>query len=240
MVLLALVSLTGCDPSFNSARQESPAAVENAAIQSNDARKLAHQVESFVAAASPGNSAYQIGAQDVLEVIVFKAPELTRSVQVADGGTINLPLIGEVRAADRTAQQVEHDVAARLGAKFLNNPQVNVYVKEFNSQRFTVEGAVKMPGIYPIRGKTSLMQAIAVAQGSDRDVAASNVTVFRTHEGQRVVGQFDVDAIRAGQASDPLILSGDVIVVPTETSKVVLQNLFKVSPLLAAFRPSIL
>lgn len=176
----------------------------------------------------------------MLEVVVFKAPELTRALQVADTGTINLPLIGEVQAADKTAQQLERDVAAKLGATYLRNPQVNVYVKEFNSQRFTVEGAVKMPGVYPIRGKTSLMQALALAQGWDREVGASNVMVFRTHEGDRSVGEFDIEAIREGKAADPLILSGDVIVVPTEGSKVVFQNFLRVSPLLAAFRPSIL
>lgn len=176
----------------------------------------------------------------MLEVVVFKAPELTRSVQVADGGTINLPLVGEIVAAGKTSAQVERELASRLGATYMRNPQVNVYVKEFNSQRVTVEGAVKTPGVYPLRGKTSLMQALATAQGTDRDVASSNVMVFRTVDDQRVAAEFDVDAIRSGQAQDPLLRNGDVVVVPTSGSKVVFQNFIKITPLLAAFRPSVL
>ncbi|HMK90973.1 MAG TPA: polysaccharide biosynthesis/export family protein, partial [Methylocystis sp.] len=205
-----------------------------------EAKRLAQDVGGFIAASAPGNSAYQIGAQDVLEVVVFKAPELTRSVQVADGGTINLPLVGEIVAAGKTSAQVERELASRLGATYMRNPQVNVYVKEFNSQRVTVEGAVKTPGVYPLRGKTSLMQALATAQGTDRDVASSNVMVFRTVDDQRVAAEFDVDAIRSGQAQDPLLRNGDVVVVPTSGSKVVFQNFIKITPLLAAFRPSVL
>ena len=70
---------------------------------------------------------------DVLDISVFQVPELTKSVQVADTGTINLPLIGEVVVAGKTAQQVERDLTTKLGAKYLQNPQVTVYVKEYNS-----------------------------------------------------------------------------------------------------------
>ena len=101
-----------------------------------------------------------------MDVSVFKVPELSKSVQVADTGTINLPLVGEVPAAGKTAQEVEQDLTKKLGAKYLQNPQVTVFVKEYNSQRVTIEGAVKKPGVYPVRGKTSLLQFIAMAEGS--------------------------------------------------------------------------
>jgi polysaccharide biosynthesis/export protein len=235
--------LAGCDPSsLNSVHEgvdvTAPQTVSTAATP--EARQLAQEVGGFIAASAPGNTAYQIGAQDVLEIVVFKVPELTRSVQVADSGTINLPLIGEVAAAGKTSAQVEHELSARLGATYLKNPQVNVYVKEFNSQRVTVEGAVKTPGVYPLRGKMSLMQVLATAQGAERDFASSNVMIFRTTDGQRTAGEFDIDAIRSGQAQDPLMRNGDVVVVPTSASKVVFQNFLKITPLLAAFRPTVL
>ena len=73
-------------------------------------------MEAFTASATPGNSAYKIGPQDVLDVSVFKVPELSKSVQVADSGSINLPLVGEVPAAGLTAQDVERDLTKRLGS----------------------------------------------------------------------------------------------------------------------------
>ena len=92
---------------------------------------------------------------------------MSKSVQVADSGTINLPLVGEVPAAGMTAQDVERSLTRKLGAKYLQNPQVTVYVREYNSQRVTIEGAVKSQGVYPIRGRSSLMQMIATAGGLD-------------------------------------------------------------------------
>lgn len=234
------VLLTACDPSLNSETQGVGASTSySAAGTTPETRQMAQKVGTFVAASTPGNTAYKIGGQDVLDIVVFMVPELTRNIQVADSGTINLPLVGEVPAAGRTSQQLERDLTARLGARYLKNPQVNVYVKEFNSQRVTVEGAVKQPGVFPLRGKTSLMEVLALAKGSDRDVASGAVMVFRTSEGQRVAAEFDLDSIREGGTPDPQIQNGDIVVVPTSTSKVVFQNFLKVSPLLAAFRPTI-
>ena len=116
-------------------------------------------------AATPVNGAYKIGPLDVLDISVFQVPELTKSVQVTDSGTVNLPLVGEISVAGKSAQEVERDLTARLGAKYVKNPQVTVYVKEYNSQRVTITGAVKNPGVYPIKGNTSLVQVVAMAGG---------------------------------------------------------------------------
>src|SRR5262249_61773057 len=110
------------------------------------------EANNFIAASLPGNTAYKIGPNDVIEITVFKVPELSKQVQVTDNGTVNLPLAGEIVVAGKTAQQIERELARTLGAKYLQNPQVSVYVKEYNSQRVTVEGAVKKPGVYPLRG----------------------------------------------------------------------------------------
>ena len=133
----------------------------------------------------PAQSVYRIGPQDVLDISVFKVPELSKTVQVADVGTVNLPLVGEIPAAGRTAQEVEHDLTSKLGAKYLKSPQVTVLVKEYNSQRVTVEGAVKAPGVHAIKGKMSLVQLIAIAGGLDQATYDSTVVVFRQTDGQR-------------------------------------------------------
>ena len=154
------------------------------------------------------NSAYRIGPLDVLDISVFQVPELTKTVQVSDTGTINLPLVGEIPVAGKTAQEVERDLTARLGAKYVKNPQVTVYVKDYNSQRVTITGAVNKPGVYPIKGKTSLVQVVAMAGGlmvsSD-----STVLVLRQNNGKRSAAKFDVSAIQNGKAEDPPLQPGD-------------------------------
>jgi polysaccharide export outer membrane protein len=208
-----------------------------AAAPSADHADLAQAAATFTSASTPGNSAYKIGPQDVLEITVFKVPDLTRSVQVADSGSINLPLVGEVPAAGKTAQDIERDLTARLGAKYLQSPQVGVFVKEFNSQRVTVEGAVRKPGVYPVRGKTTLLQFIALAEGLDRDTASSNAVVFRQSAGGRSAARFNIDDINGGKAEDPVIEQGDVIVVDTSQSKMAFSYFTKALPVATLFRP---
>jgi polysaccharide export outer membrane protein len=203
-------------------------APQPAVLTAADRGELSRTADKFQSMSKPGDRSYKVGPQDVLDVSVFKVPELTKSVQVADTGTINLPLVGEVAAAGKTAQEIERDLTKKLGAKYLQSPQVTVFVKEYNSQRVTVDGAVKKPGVYSIRGNTSLMQVIAMAEGLDTTTASSDVAVFRTVDGKRFAAHFDIDAIRAGRATDPLMQKGDVVVADTSTAKQVMNTIFKV------------
>jgi hypothetical protein len=141
-------------------------------------------------------------------------PELARTVEVAESGTINFPPVGEVSVVGKTVRAIEHDLAKRLEAGYLRSPQVTVSVKEFNSQRVTVEGAVMKPGVHALKGKMTLLQLIAMSGGIDRDVSDSTVVLFRNADGQRHATKFDIDAIRIGQAQDPLIFPGDRARVP--------------------------
>src|ERR1700685_3778935 len=127
-----------------------------AAAHSSDASVAADKLTSV---ATPGNAAYKIGPADVLDISVFKVPDLAKTVQVADDGTINYPLIGEVPVAGKTAHDLERDLAQKLGVKYLRSPQVSVLVKEFNSQRVTVSGSVKTAGGYRIKGTQELCQS---------------------------------------------------------------------------------
>jgi polysaccharide biosynthesis/export protein len=166
-------------------------------------------------------------------VSVFNVPDLTRTVQVADTGTINYPLVGEVRAAGQTAHELERGLGARL-SHYVQSPQVTVLVKEFNSQRVTISGSVKSTGVYPMKGNTSLMQLLAMAGDTDVNISSGEVVIFRTINGTRSAARFDFDAIRAGKADDPQLQPGDVIVVDTSPAKVALSNIMKVLPLLGA------
>lgn len=189
---------------------------------------------ALTATATPGAGSYKIGPQDVLDISVFKVPELSKSVQVAETGTINLALVGDIEAAGRTSQDIERELVNRLGAKYLRNPQVTVFVKEYNSQRITVEGAVKKPGVFPYRGRATLLQAIAMAEGLDA-ISDTNVVVFRSQGGKRAAAKFDLAQIRTGRLNDPAIESGDVVVVETSAMKETFQNILKAIPIAGVF-----
>ena len=150
---------------------------------------------------------------------------------------MNLPLLGEVPAAGKTPQEFERVLAQQLGAKYLQNPQVTVYVKEYNSRRVTLEGGgIKKPGLYPLRGRLTLLQLIATAEGLS-DLSDKSFTLFREVGGKRTTTQIDLDSVRSGETPDPELRSGDLIVAGTSATKEALNNIGKVSPLFSVFRP---
>ena len=195
-------------------------------------RKVALSLASM---SDPASKTYKIGPRDVLEVTVFKAPELSKTIQVSELGTINFPLLGELDAAGKTARDVEQELTKKLGAKYLENPQISVFVKDYFSQRVTVEGAIKKPGVYPIAGGLSLLQLIAQAQGFE-DIASHEVVLFRQANGRRLAAKYDVSSIRDGSEADPQLEAGDVVIVATSDIKSGLNLVLKVIPL-AAFAP---
>ena len=177
---------------------------------------------------------YRLGAQDEIEIKVFKVEDLSKKVQVSESGTFSYPLVGEVVASGKTAQEVERDLTSRLGSKYLENPQVTVRVTEMNSRRFTVEGAVKKPGVYPVSGQMSLLQGIAKAEGLT-SLGSTTVVVIRQEAGKRKAAKFDLDEIRSGAVNDPKLRSGDIIIAPKSSGKEAFENLMKALPLARIF-----
>ncbi|HEY0925233.1 polysaccharide biosynthesis/export family protein [Brevundimonas sp.] len=181
---------------------------------------------------------YRIGVGDKLAIRVFQVQDLSfDSLTVDTSGNIQLPLIGAVRASDRTAGELSADIATRLSAQYLRNPQVTVTVTEAASQKITVDGAVTKPGVYEMRGTTSLLQAVAMAEGPSRVADLTKVAVFRTVNGQRSVALFDLQAIRQGRADDPVVLGDDIIVVDTSRLNSALREVVGALPALSIFRP---
>ena len=181
---------------------------------------------------------YTIGVGDKLSVRVFQVPDLSFDQLVVDtSGDIQMPLIGAVRATGQTAGQLSTQIAERLSAQYLRNPQVTVTVTEAASQKITVDGAVTKPGVYEMRGSTSLLQAVAMAEGPTAVADLTQVAVFRTISGQRSVALFDLQAIRQGRAEDPAVLGDDVIVVDTSRTSAAMRGIISAIPALAVFRP---
>lgn len=200
------------------------------------AKHLRKVATKNVAASKPGSSGYKIGPQDVLQVSVFNVAELSKTVQVSETGTMNYPLIGETEVTGKTARDLEQDLTRKLGAKYLQNPQVTVLIKQYNSQRVTIEGAVNKPGIYPLRGTITLLQLIATAQGM-QDTADESVVVLRKTNGKQSVARFDLSQLREGRGADPKLFAGDVVVVNTSMTKQAFSSVLKALPLARVFVP---
>jgi polysaccharide export outer membrane protein len=179
---------------------------------------------------------YRIGPDDTLEVVVFQVPELSRTVQVDAAGQVSLPLVGRIDAAGRTAEEVGALLTERLAGRYLRDPVITVLVKQAVSQRVTVDGAVVKPGIYSLTGPTTLLQALALANGPDPRVAnLRKVAIFRSVDGARQGQVFDLAKIRDGKAPDPPVRSDDIIVVDASGARSFFTYFGNSLPLLSLF-----
>lgn len=154
--------------------------------------------------------AFRLGREDVVEVSVYRDPELTRTVPVRPDGRISLPIVGELEAAGRTPDEVRREVVLRLQAYVQDPTVVSVIVREVNSARIYVLGEVGRPGVYPLRGEVSVLQALALAGGPGEFSARDLVTVVRAGSGRRLtlaLGELEDGRLRVR------LLPGDTVVV---------------------------
>jgi polysaccharide export outer membrane protein len=178
-----------------------------------------------IARVSPGATEYRIGPADTLDITVNQLPEFTKTVEVDPSGHILLPLVGQLQASGRTPSELSDDIAAALKKKYMKDPLVVVAVKEAQGQKVTVEGAVSKPGVYPLAGATTLLQAVALASGPDPKLAnEKRVAIFRTVGGQRRGAFYDLTQIRSGKAEDPVVYGNDIVVVDQSGAKSFMQN----------------
>ena len=187
-------------------------------------------------AASP-DVEYRIGTLDQLGVVVYRVPDLSGDLQVDAVGNVTMPLIGNLTAVGKTAAQLAAEIKKKLGEKYMNDPEVQVTVKSASSAKITVDGSVANPGVYPLQGRMSLIQAIAMAKGTTEDANPHRVVVFRQINGQRQAAAFDLKSIRRGEMPDTEIFGNDIIVVDGSASKSTFKNIVQTVPLLALFRP---
>jgi polysaccharide export outer membrane protein len=185
------------------------------------------------------DSNYKIAPMDKLTIKVFKADELSGDYAVDLAGHISLPLVGEVDAANLTTAELDSKLTSLLGQKYFEHPDVSVAIKDSTAHVVTLDGAVRQPGQYPIAGPMSLMQAVAIARGTADDANSRRVAVFRTIGGQRQAAAFDLTSIRRGEAKDPAVYAGDIIIVDGSRIKEIEKQMLSTVPLLGLFRPVI-
>ena len=187
--------------------------------------------------AAPLEEDYKISPLDTLKIAVFQVPDLSGEFEVDLTGNIAMPLIGTVRAIDKTPRALQTELAQRLGDKYLQSPDVSVGVKSSSTRNVTLDGAVRYPGMYPVDRTITLIQAVALAKGPSEEANPRRVAVFRTIGGQRMAAAFDLVSIRRGEAEDPKIYSGDIVVVDGSRLKQTQREILSALPILGMFNP---
>ncbi len=170
---------------------------------------------------SPSVASSRLTAGDVLDINVFKVPDLSaKDLRVESSGRISLPLVGSVPVAGLTIKQAEQKITQRL-TQFMQSPQVSISrTNTAIEKRVTVEGEVRTPGVFPIKGNLSFLQAIALAQGLSNAGDSSNVYFYR--DGQRNI--VNLDQVRKGVTPDPQLRGDDRIVVIRSEKRVTVEG----------------
>ncbi len=161
------------------------------------------------------DTAYRIGPQDVVQIDVWKEPEITRTIPVRPDGKISLPLLNDVQASGLTAMQLAGVIRDGL-TKYLTNPQVTVTVTQINSRRVFITGEVSRAGAIPLLPNMTALQALSSAGGFTQFARPKNIYILRVVDGKQVKYPFNYKEVVKGKYEEQNILlqPGDVIVVP--------------------------
>ena len=164
---------------------------------------------------------FLLGPEDVLEITVWKNPDLSRTTSIRPDGLISIPIIGDVQAAGLTADALAHRIADRLKQYVAGSPAVSVSVRDLNSYSIFVLGEVKTPGKFPAKSYVTLLQAISMAGGFTEYAKKNKLQVVRVrpngdhkvHE-IRIPVRYDDLLAGRGEPGNIILLSGDTVVVP--------------------------
>ena len=156
---------------------------------------------------------YRIGPKDLLEISVFGVQDLNKTVRVSEDGKITLPLIGEVSVEGLTKTEIEKILSQLLQEKYIQNPQVTVFIREYQSKKVSVIGAVRTPGPYELLGRQTVLQIISQAGGITNE-AGDEIVILRELP--------DGTGTSLHLLIDDLILKGDAkLNVPLEPNDVI-------------------
>ncbi|MCC7009145.1 MAG: polysaccharide biosynthesis/export family protein [Acidobacteria bacterium] len=158
---------------------------------------------------------YVIGPDDILSIMFWRDKDMTTDVVVRPDGKITLPVLNEIRAAGLTPEQLRADVLT-AATKFFEAPVVSVSVKQINSRKVFVMGEVAKPGPYPLSGKLTVLQMIAMAGGLNEFAKGDKIAVIRTEQGQPKRYRVNYNDIVEGKnlRQNIELAVGDTIVVP--------------------------
>jgi polysaccharide biosynthesis/export protein len=163
----------------------------------------------------PDLEKYRLGPEDVIEVSVWKEPDMTKQLVVRPDGKISYPLIGEIPAAGKTIKQVQEEISKRL-EKFVTDAAVTVILVKAQYYKFFVTGKVNKPGEFLVGRRTTVLQAISMAGGLTPFASPSSIKIVRKEGGLDQVYSFDYKDVSKGLllSQDIYLQAGDVVVVP--------------------------
>jgi len=166
---------------------------------------------------------YRVGPKDLLEISVFGADELSRTVRVSEDGKVTLPLLGEVVVDGLTKSEVEKKLGQLLGEKYVQNPQVTVFIREYQSKRVSVLGAVEKPGPYQLLGRQTLMQIISEAGGLTRDAGNEIIIIRQLPDGSSTSLHISIDDLflKGDAKLNVPMEAGDIVNIPVDKLVVV-------------------
>ena len=160
-------------------------------------------------------SEYVIGPGDVLEISVWKEPDLTKLLTVLPDGSISFPLIGQFTAEGLTLEQLKKKIEKKI-QRFVPNPNLSVVVHQINSLHIYVVGKVNKPGRFSLNANVNVLQTLAMAGGLNPFAKKDRIKIFRQKDGQDLIFEFDYEAVSKGEQLEQNIqlIRGDVVVVP--------------------------
>ena len=163
---------------------------------------------------------YVIGAEDVLDITVWRNVDLSRQVQVRPDGRISMPIIRDVVAVGKTPTKLAEEMTNKL-KEYVQNPVVAVTLKEVNSSNIFLLGEIAHPGKYPLKSRTTLLQGITMAGGFKETAARNQIVIFRFTETapgmKRFTASYDDIVLRSGISDNFELKPGDTLVVPSES-----------------------
>jgi polysaccharide export outer membrane protein len=180
-----------------------------AACVSNDPTKTA---DDLVVSAEDVRAV--VGPADVVEVRVYREPELSGQFEVSAGGMLRLPLLEPLQVSDMTTEAIAERIEAAYNVELLRNAQVSVFVKEYNSRKIIVTGQVKKPGPVPYRLNMTVAEAVARAGGTTRLAMPEKTIVTREKDGKRERYLVNLRKIERGEARNVELLPNDIVNVP--------------------------
>lgn len=201
---------------------------------------IPYNVSNFGAPDAPklvaANDAYKLAPLDTVTVKVFGVADLSQDYSVDQSGRLSMPLVGRVDAVGLSTSELASVIAHRLDEKYLRDPNVTVSLKESVSHVVTIDGSVRNPGIFPFTNNSlTLVQAIALARGTDDLANPHRVAIFRTIGGKRMAAAFDLTRVRRGEQPDPTIYPGDTVVVDGSNVKKAQRDVLQALPLAGLF-----
>ncbi len=163
--------------------------------------------------AAGGFPSYRVGVDDDLLISVWHEPELSQAVVVRPDGMITLPLLGDIKAAGLTTEELQAVLAEKMKT-LVNEPQVTVLVKAVKSRKVYAMGAVAKQGVYPLSGKLTVLELIAEAGGLGPFAKTRSIYILRTVNSKQVRIGFHYKKALSGKGDNPQLQPGDMVVVP--------------------------